>query len=344
MPLLLLLSACAGALRPTMTPDAVLTYRTSDGWINDLRHYPGDGPTVLLVHGMAANHYNFDFRPEVSLASYLNAAGWDVWVPELRGDPGSAPPPGADAAQVTFDDLALRDLPAAVDAVLAATGDDQLYWVGHSMGGILLYTALSAYPERVAGGVAISSPVAFEHPLRIYKTAQGAGFLVRGEGVLPMKGLGRLAVDLGVARSLEARVSTRDSMSPDMLRGLALHVLHPVPKPLARQALTWLEAGAVVDLAGQPLVRPGAEVPLLVMAGPLDGIVPEPDVAAACDVFPRCTYTQLSVAQGFSHDYGHVDPVVGRMAQVEVFPRVLRFLTGIEAARAAGATADAVPR
>src|SRR5688572_17350102 len=141
-----LLLACVKPLPPTMAPTDTLVYRTADGWEADVRHYPGEGPPVLLVHGMGANHYNWDYRPEVSLAHTLQARGWDVWIPELRGDPGSRAPSRRARSSGTFSDHATLDLPAAVDAVLAATGEDQLYWVGHSMGGMLLYTAVSDYP------------------------------------------------------------------------------------------------------------------------------------------------------------------------------------------------------
>src|SRR5678809_1070609 len=89
---LLLATGCAKHLEPSMVPGEVLTYSTADGWSADLRHYPAEGPPVVLVHGMGANHYNWDFREEVSLAFYLQQHGWDVWVPELRGDPGSRAP------------------------------------------------------------------------------------------------------------------------------------------------------------------------------------------------------------------------------------------------------------
>lgn len=356
--ILLLASGCVHALPPTMQPDEVVTATTSDGWALPLRHYPGEGPPVLLVHGMSANHYNFDFRPEVSLAAYLQDQGWDVWVPELRGDPGAAGPAGARRGDITFDDLAERDLPAIVDRVLQVTGEPQLLWVGHSMGGMLLYTAVSSYPEKLLGGVAISSPATFEQGLRIYKAAEGAGFLVSGRGVLPTRGLGRLFAGLGLARSLEGRVATPDSVSPGLLKGMAFHVLWPIPNATARQAIGWIRTGWLQRTDGTGWVDPDPAVPvsLLVMAGPEDGIVAEPDVARACELFPRCNYVQLSEAGGFSHDYGHVDPVVGRTAQLEVYPRVHRFLKDLtvegpavageasaEAAQAAGGVWTVAP-
>jgi hypothetical protein len=43
-------------------------------------------------------------------------------------------------------------------------------------------------------------------------------------------------------------------------------------------------------------------------------------------VFPDCTYRLLAVSEGFSVDYGHIDPVVGLTAREEVYPLVTGFL------------------
>lgn len=311
-----------------MVPDGVVSATTPDGWILPVRHYEGGGPPVLLVHGMSANHYNFDYRPEVSLAHYLQDAGFDVWVPELRGDPGAIGPATADFRDVTFDDLAQRDLPAIVDKVLATTGAPKLLWVGHSMGGILLYTALASYPDKLDAGVAISSPADFDHGLPIYKAALKTRFLVKGDGVLPTRGLAKMFADLGLARSLEGRLAHKQSIDGPMLRGMAKNVLWPVPHAEARQALAWIDHHELVKVDGSPWLHEPAVAgpPLLVMGGPIDGIVSAADAADACRFFSPCAFIDLSESGGFSHDYGHVDPVVGRTAALEVFPQVARFL------------------
>ena len=74
------------------------------------------------------------------------------------------------------------------------------------------------------------------------------------------------------------------------------------------------------------------------MAGPIDKIVAEPDVAATCDVFENCDYIQLSVADGFSNDYGHVDPVIGKHAPTEIYPLIVDFLD--EASAPEGASVE----
>lgn len=324
LPLLLLLG-CPKPMPPTLEPARVVQYKTPDGWTNPLRHYPGEGPVVLLVHGMGANHRNWDYREETSIIPVLQEEGYDIWVPGLRGDPGSVAPSRRAEVSYTFDEHARFDMPTAVNTVLYETGADDLLWVGHSMGGMLLYTAVTHYPEKVRAGVAISSPGVFQHPIPVHKLARHGRWLVSGRGMIPARSLGRFALGLGMRRMLEKQVASPDSMRGDLLRGMATHVLAPIPKPMAHQAIGWLQAGELVDLDGTPWIG-NSDVPLLLMCGPDDGVVSERDVAATCERFDDCTYVQLSEANGMSHDYGHVDPVVGRMAHVEVFPRVLDFL------------------
>ncbi|MFZ5480492.1 MAG: alpha/beta hydrolase [Myxococcota bacterium] len=321
----ILLVACVKPLPPTMVPADTLTYRTSDGWEAEVRHYPGEGPPVLLVHGMGANHYNWDYRPEVSLAHALQARGWDVWIPALRGDPGSLPPDRRARRGFSFSEFATLDLPAAVDAVLAATGEDQLFWVGHSMGGMLLYTAISDYPEKIAGGVAICSPSGFAHPFDAQLSLARSRWLFRGRGAVPAEAFGKATGGLGRANPLFRRVSNPDNLDFAVAKGLARHALVDMPHALAFEATGWVRAGELVDRAGEPWLRPNA-VPLLVMGGAVDRVVAEPDVRATCDRFPDCEYRLLGTAGGFSADYGHVDAVLGKEAASEVYPVILDWL------------------
>ena len=89
---LLILLACVKPVPPSMVPAGVEMARTEDGWSLPVRHYAASGPPVVLVHGMGVTHHNFDYRPDVSLAHSLQQAGFDVWVPALRGDPGTVAP------------------------------------------------------------------------------------------------------------------------------------------------------------------------------------------------------------------------------------------------------------
>ncbi len=324
VPALVSFVACVKPLPPTMTPDGRQVYETDDGWSNELRHYTGPGDPVILIHGMAANHFNFDYRPEVSLAAHLQDQGFDVWVPELRGDPGATPPSRLAGRNFDFDDFARLDIPAAVEAVRGATGARKVHMVGHSMGGMLIYAALSQ-DLPIASGVAISSPARFQDQAALKK-------LIRMTPLFTQT-LGRTRSRLGVALTRPLRLNgpavkrlgNPDNLDWPTVKGMGQHAVVDLPRDVARQVIVWLRTGELVSTEGEPWLTP-SRVPMLVLVGTQDFVAPATDVAHACSVLRRCTYQELGRQSGFSVDYGHIDVVVGQTAAQEVFPLVSDFL------------------
>ena len=311
-----------------MEPTDQVEWRSADGWRGHVRHYPGEGPPVLLVHGMSANHYNWDYRSEVSLAAWLADRGWDVWVPDLRGDPGTEPPSAVAWRNFSFDDHARYDLPAVLDAVQAATGEAQVSWVGHSMGGMLLYAALSAYPERIRAGVAIASPARFEELQALKRLWRRAGRLGGSRGrihgramMFALSPLGRWAPGMG-------RISNPRNMDPGVTRGLSRHAIVDLRRQTQQEVVTWLRAGTLstADGASSWVAAPPNPVPMLVLAGAGDWLVPASDVVWVCTVLPDCEARVVEASSDIGAPYGHIDLVLGRNAAVDVYPLVGDFL------------------
>src|ERR1039458_1698461 len=73
-------------LRLTTQEDALEWAETSDGWALSLHRYlpaPRLHPyPVILCHGLGANRFNLDFDAEYSLARFLRALGFEVFVVE----------------------------------------------------------------------------------------------------------------------------------------------------------------------------------------------------------------------------------------------------------------------
>jgi alpha-beta hydrolase superfamily lysophospholipase len=312
---------------PSMTPTEIVSVETSDGWTCELRRYQAGGPPVVLVHGMGANHYNFDFAAPVSLAQSLQDGGYDVWIVPLRGDPGCEAPSRRASRSISFDDYVRYDLPAAVDTVLARSGHEQLGWVGHSLGGMLLYAWLGQAPETVFAGVAVGSPAAFPQPPSREATARLVGMLPP-RGNLPVVAMMRGTAWMGRHHPSYDRLANPENLEPDTLRGLARHAMSDIPVPLAHQARTWAREGAITSLDGTRWVpaESGAAVPLLVAGGPMDHVVGEGNVRVACEIFPDCRYVRLAEEDGFGADYGHIDPMLGVRAREEVYPVIVGFL------------------
>jgi pimeloyl-ACP methyl ester carboxylesterase len=102
-------------------------------------HYAvgGDGPAVVLVHGLGGTVENWrGFAPEL-------ARRHRVLVPDLPGHGRSEALPGK-----------IRHLDPYADAVvsmLEAEGIERAAWVGHSLGGVIALRAAARRPEVVRG-------------------------------------------------------------------------------------------------------------------------------------------------------------------------------------------------
>lgn len=98
-----------------------------------------DAVPVLLIHGYSASGTTYahpSLKP--GLARELAEQGRDVWVVDLRSSAGMS---GAMQAW-TFEQVALTDVPAAVEAVCVQTGASQIDVVAHCMGAVMFSMAV----------------------------------------------------------------------------------------------------------------------------------------------------------------------------------------------------------
>ncbi|HEY5531267.1 MAG TPA: alpha/beta fold hydrolase [Candidatus Anoxymicrobiaceae bacterium] len=135
---------------------------TADGLTLRLKRYANPGSTpVLLTHGFGGNGFSLDLpRAGRNMAVYLAREGLDVWVASFRGC-GREPyiSDGGDWSH-SFDHLAIYDACAIVDGIAEETGR-KVFWIGHSMGGIVLYMYLQGV-RFADGGVVLSEAALVE--------------------------------------------------------------------------------------------------------------------------------------------------------------------------------------
>jgi len=135
--------------RRLTTPDGV------EIALHRLRAYRDGRPAVLLVHGAFTNHR---FWLHAGMANFLGAAGFDVWLADLRhhGDSAREPRRGA----WTFEDWVLHDTPTLVARVREETDGAPLAWLGHSAGGAagLCWLARVAAAAPIRGIVTLGTP------------------------------------------------------------------------------------------------------------------------------------------------------------------------------------------
>ena len=289
---------------------------------------------VVLGHGTAMCRTCWDLAPDRSLARHLAARGHDVWIAEYRGSGSSHRLGEAPAWRFAADQHAREDLPVLIGKVLSVTGAARVNWVGHSLGGIVIYAYAQAFgTERLARVVTIGSPS---------RIGRGRGFVMQlGRSLfsllipgwrLPLRMLSRIALPFGVfLRDPFARFfcntahTRRDELAAIMARGIT-----DLPNDLLRQYRRWMATGEMSLSDGTRLEQAPAavDVPLLVLGGAGDSMVPpraflpgyeqSPARHKACRVFgsPGDAAPRL----------GHIDLLISEPAALHVFPEVASWL------------------
>uniref|UniRef100_A0A673K5I9 Lysosomal acid lipase/cholesteryl ester hydrolase-like n=1 Tax=Sinocyclocheilus rhinocerous TaxID=307959 RepID=A0A673K5I9_9TELE len=135
---------------------------TEDGYILSINRIPHgdknkDGqeakPVVFLQHGLLAAGSNWVTNlPNTSLGFLLADAGFDVWLGNSRGNTWSRKHVSLDPKQKEYwkfshDELAKKDLPAVINSITKTTGQEQIFYVGHSQGTTIAFIAFSTMPE-----------------------------------------------------------------------------------------------------------------------------------------------------------------------------------------------------
>jgi predicted alpha/beta hydrolase len=275
----------------------VLVVGTSDGVDLGVRVLPATGAprgTALCLHAMMVDHRAF--RPAGDgLPGVLAAAGFDVWLPDLRGR-GLSPHPGGH----TYDDLVERDIPAVVEA---ARERGPVAVIGHSLGG---HAAIAA---------AIDGFVADRYVLLATNTWLPS---------MEPRRRRRIAKDLAMRGFLAA--SRGGAFPSRRLR------MGPVDEPRAYVedlCRFWFEdrwASRSGRDWGDAMDRVTA--PVLSVIGAGDRLMAHADGATIWAAgLPNATIEVVGTRTGLGFDPGHMDLVTDRRSK-PIWERIARFLVG----------------
>ncbi|XP_064125672.1 lipase member J isoform X1 [Loxodonta africana] len=163
-------------------PDEAYDIVTEDGYILGLYRIPR-GKTnninnsaqrlvVYLQHGLLTSASSWISNlPNNSLGFILADAGYDVWMGNSRGTTWSKKhlylkTNSKEFWAFSFDEMAKYDLPASIDFIVKQTGQDEIFYVGHSQGttiGLITFSTIPKVAERIKVFFALAPVFSIKH-------------------------------------------------------------------------------------------------------------------------------------------------------------------------------------
>lgn len=316
---------------------------TKDDWTLTIEHLPSLNPSakkkypILICHGLGANRTYFKAKDEDSLVRNLQRAGYDVWLMDLRGRVEAAETGywfGKHTYTYSMDEYVNYDLDAAITHVLQQTGAEKVNYIGHSMGGIIMYARLGSLAERrVANLVTIASPMSFlpynKWTFTLYRMRQGMVILP----VLPIRPGALMAsffpesLYAPFANAFYNPENTESAVKKQLLR----KSINNISKNEIKQFIHMTENGGIFSADGRIPYRENLRniaVPAYLLAGRRDELA---DPAVVRDSWEKLgskdkTFEIFSRAEGYVDDYGHTDLIIGKEAHKEVHPKIIDWL------------------
>ncbi|WP_158633605.1 alpha/beta hydrolase [Tautonia sociabilis] len=354
-------------LKPHLSGELV-PIRTADGWTLVAHRYrPVNGPRpgtlpVLLCHGLSYNSQFWDISPEVSLARFLAARGWDVWVADLRGSGlsskwvariDSAPtmvvggmirratnnkvaPTGYASLDPKFakwnlDDHIIYDVPALVHLVRSQTGAPEIAWIGHSMGGIIALGHLCRFQNPGIGRlVTVGSQMTMPNGQLAVQFLTELIALRNGQlagQILPEE----LLIDSKT--SIDNMFFNQGHVAPEVYRALTNDGIDVPSIGLLQQYLVLATRGELLDAGKRQsyaALLGNVQAPILISCGASDQLAPPPVQQFLFDRVGSADKTLMFFgrSQGFAADSGHSDALVGLTSRQQVYPTIERWLLG----------------
>ncbi|MCO4769354.1 MAG: alpha/beta fold hydrolase [Deltaproteobacteria bacterium] len=332
---------------------------SADGWTVFVHRYrpigpPRGGPPVVLGHGFTMNRWCWSLSEAGSMPLALSRLGYDVFVAEYRGS-GRGRQPDAPSLYSRrpggfdgwgFDDHVELDLPAIIDGVCAITGEEEVHWVGHSMGGMLGYAyALSTGGRRLASLTTLGSPTRFAHIVTLFgPTGPLAWRALHWLHLVRMRPFLFLALPFAI---FAPGVTMRTSGTPEFLNlqermSLMCEAFEDTSPALAAFFIDhWREDRSLVPGGAGPSFA-DLPVPTLVVAGIQDRLAPPSAVRVPFDESGGWGETEEApVAYRLFGDpelpadvagppLGHADLISGEMAIQHIVPLLDEWLRGCD--------------
>ena len=320
--------------REPVRADEVHTIPTEDLWqIKLYRRKPkkGKGEPVLLCHSMSSNHLNFEVPAGESMVDVLCEAGYDCWTIDTRACRSAIAPSGTRKLSATMDDILLKDLPAAIAFIQEKTGFKRVHWVGHSMGGMMLYAYVLKFgSDHIASAVTLGSPPGFQNvKLPNHGVLNTIAPFTFGIMSFFFRGLVPFATVVHPKSKLVP--INWDNISPTLTNADLFYALEmPMPR-IGSEMNGWASKGVwrmCADTLDVQERLPELDVPLFAIFGGSDPLAP-PEAAESFFDSLRIKDKKMAILSelnGASADYNHIELVFALNGREEVFEPAVEWL------------------
>ena len=356
---------CAGSKVRTYGAKSTETFYfdTEDGWRLAIHHYPAkkllrkndNRLPIVLCHGLGYNSNFWVLDEKINFARYLSDRGYDVWVLSLRGS-GLSTKPGlsivknimdvrrGELRNISFrpsqlnwniDQYSNYDIPATLDFVTKQTGKDQVVWIGHSLGGMIMYAYLTQNKgDKVASVVTIGSPIIEPQPLNLilYEFLRNKALFKAFLVINTRTGASGIAPFHRFITTPDAvLLYNSDNIASETVDKVLKNVVEDIPLGVVDQVMEMLRSGefksfdksiSYTDLMGN------ITTPVMMCCGKADNLAPPESVRYAYQNVSSedKQFAQFGRADGYKNDYGHNDLVIGKDARKDVYPNILQWL------------------
>jgi 3-oxoadipate enol-lactonase len=221
----------------------------------------GDGPTVLMLHGVGGGHLAFAPQVETLASSGYRAVAWD-----MPGYGHSAP----------IEPYNFKGLAQSCITLIESLNCGDVALLGHSMGGMVAQEVVARRPELVNKLILCATSPSFGKPDAEWQR----NFIAQRTAPL----------DAGKSMAELAEVLVPQMVGPGSLPEgvrLAAHCMSQVPASTYRRAL---EAILSFDRRAQ---LPQIQVPTLLLAGEHDRNAPPAMMKKMAEAIPRSTFLEM---------------------------------------------------
>ena len=343
-------------------PDEFYTAKTEDDWTLAMYRYRPKGPTsfktpVILCHGLGMNAYMWDLKKEQSFARYLQDQGFDVWTVDLRGAGRSSKPGWVvlhdlvsgpnigdthlenifrfDHTDWNIDDYALKDVPVIIKEVKRITGSDKVSWVGHSMGGMILFAYLVRTQDTsIQSFAALATPMSMPPPhsellniLSQHSNLKDLACLINSR--MTARSFGVFGSFGGTP--LDPVLYNRDNMENEIVTRLLVNAMEDLSPGVLDGFVGMIKTGEFMSrdkTFNYTRALSSVKVPILLVGGRADNLC---SIVSLYDTYRAISSSDKTLrifarCNGYRVDYGHNDLIAGRNAPQEVYPYVARWL------------------